>query len=398
MRIAYYTHYIGPKMNQIHFKDQKFSLAAGIKSQGIARALLLAGHDVTIYSVAIPIGNKDIKAFTEVEVFPEGKLTIKYPDLHLYSKRGPLNELRLHKLMRKDHKENPYDIFVYYNIMYGSCMHLNLFKNAIRILEYEDNIFNKFLEGGKRKLTWLRKIENRYVLRNSDGAFAVSMGILNDQEIKDRVITPGVINDEVKESVSSRINTISKDKPVRLIIMGGTGWDKGTDVLFKAMCLVETPCILDIYSNISLYNSIQSLYDTMPERHKVEFKGFKPHRELIQILDREADILLCTTRNLGVRPQGAGFPSKMLDYSATGRPIVSSELAMLDDEFNQCVTYYESDSPESLAAKIEEVIANYDNKVQKALALQQIVLSQYTIEGTSMKLQSLIKKLVNKKR
>jgi len=397
MRIAYYTHYIGPTLYDLHFKSQKYSFAAQIKSQGIARALMLAGHEVVIYSVAIPVGNTIIEGFTETENFPEGQLTIKYPRLRLYPKNGIINDFFLRKIMKKDHRDNPYDVFVYYNIDYSKLIHLSIFKNTIRILEYEDNVFNKYLEGGKSKSRVLSQLYNKYVLNRTDGAFAVSKGILNDQEVKDRIIIPGVINDEVIASISPKVHSLALDRPVKLVIMGGTGWDKGTDVLLQALYYVKTPCHLEMYSNINLYDSIRSLFESMPNRHIVEFKGFLPHKKLIERIDSDADILLCTTRSLGVRPHAAGFPSKILDYSATGRPIVSSELAQLDDQFNSCITYYEGDSPESLANKIEEVIANYDFKVQKALELQKLVLERYTIEGTSKMIQSLLFEL-NKSR
>ena len=119
------------------------------------------------------------------------------------------------------------------------------------------------------------------------------------------------------------------------------------------------------------------------------------HAELIRTLDREADILINTTRSMGVGAQSAGFPFKMMEYASTGRPIVSSEIGKLDPDYNSCITYYEGESPEAIAATIEEVIADYDEKVRHALELQKRVLNEYTIDGTGAKLDIFFKAIVN---
>ena len=81
----------------------------------------------------------------------------------------------------------------------------------------------------------------------------------------------------------------------------------------------------------------------------------------------------------------------MMEYASTGRPIVSSDIGKLDEDYNSYITYYDGESPETIAAAIEEVIANYDSKVQSALQLQKRVLAEYTIEGTGKKLDTFFK-------
>ena len=152
--------------------------------------------------------------------------------------------------------------------------------------------------------------------------------------------------------------------------------------------------MVSVYVNCDLDETLKKLIHEFPERHQFRFKGYMEHAELIKTLDREADILINTTRSMGVGAQAAGFPFKMMEYASTGRPIVSSEIGKLDENYNKHITYYESETPDAIADAIENVIAHYDEKVRLALDLQKLVLSEYTIDGTGKKLKAFFNQIV----
>ena len=308
---------------------------------------------------------------------------------------GPLTELIHFWRLLKETRKRKYDAYVYYNINKGTVLQFPLFSKSIRIIDYEDNVFNKALAGGKAHNLFLKRFFYKRLVCGTQGMFAVCQGMMENVPIKHKVLTPGIINEEVCESVSNRVNTLTEGKPVHLIISGGMGYDKGTDLLIQALKYVKYPCVLDFYSNINVYEPAVAYLKELPAFHQVNFKGYRPHRELITIMDSDADILLCTTLTLGVAPQSAGFPSKMLEYCATGRPVVSGELAKLDETFNSHITYFHEETPQSLAAAIEDVIINYEEKVKNALELQKIVLSRYTIEGTSERIKEMLDNIIH---
>ena len=79
------------------------------------------------------------------------------------------------------------------------------------MLEYEDNIFNKALVGDRNNFVWIkRKLYNRIISR-TDGVMAVCNGLMLP-EIQHRVLTPGIINEEVVNNVSTRVNKIKRGK------------------------------------------------------------------------------------------------------------------------------------------------------------------------------------------
>ena len=390
MRIAYMTAYLGTEFMEKYGKGKRFALSGPFKSLGIARSMMAAGHKVTIYSPGVTTCNVRVPAFTEYEEYPEGKLAIKYCDILSKRRCDPINQVRIASFIKKEHKREHFDVLVYYNITLGAALLVKSLKDCINVLEYEDNIFNRALIGNKNNFVWFKtKLYNR-IIKNTQGIMAVCNGLMLP-EVSNRVLTPGIVNEEVSTNVSTRVNKLEAGKPITIILTGGIHYSKGGDLLVGAMKYIQTPCVVKAYGNCNLDERLKALIAEVPAIHKFEFNGYMEHAELIRTLDRDADILINTTRSMGVGAQAAGFPFKMMEYASTGRPIVSSEIGKLDAEYNRHITYYDGEDHKSIASTIEDVIAHYDEKVQLALELQKRVLSEYTIEGTGKKLDAFFK-------
>ena len=393
MRIAYITNFISPTFSEKFCKGKNYTVSATLKSTAIARALLKAGHEVIIYSPALTVCNKLIKAHCEQIHYPEGEITLYYPNIISYPKCSFINSFLLRKLLKKHLKIWSYDILLYYNITLDSALNLHDFRNKIRILEYEDNIFNKALRGGHNRFEWLKGKLFNFVIKRTDAAIITGKNMLKDFKSLPKIQIPGAINEDVIENIDKSINPSKLCYPVKLLMAGGLHYSKGPDLIIKALYNISTPCEIHFYGHGTLDKEANEMIRFLPKQHKIIIHGFVSHKELIRIMSEETHILVNSTRSMGVDEQSEGYPFKMLEYAATGIPIISSKIGKLDDEFNKLVNFYETENPNEISNVIKFVINDYDNCVKNAHKLQSHVLKEYSIPGITAKLELFIKEI-----
>jgi len=389
MNIAYLTPYLSKNFMETYGKGKSFALSGSFKSLGIARAMMSAGHNVTIFSSGVTSCDTIVKAHTEFEDYPEGRLRIEYCDIISKHKCAPINEMRAARLARR--MSGQFDALVYYNISLEAALAIKAFKRKIKVIEYEDNIFNKAVAGDKNPFEFFKKRLYEFLRKRTDGVMSVCNGLMDFAPVS--VLTPGIISEDVLSNIHFEKRKLDADTPVHIILTGGMHYSKGGDLLVKSMSFIKTPCIVTVYGNCELNESTKKLIAEVPDIHLFEFKGYMPHDELIKTLDKDADILINTTRSMHVGAQAAGFPFKMMEYASTGRPIVSSEIGKLDEDFNKHITYYYGENPADIAAAVEKVISTYDECSQKACELQKMVVKEYSIAGIGEKLSSFFKKV-----
>jgi glycosyltransferase involved in cell wall biosynthesis len=386
LKILYISNYLGPEFVNSYCRSKSYSISGTLKSTAIARSLLRSGHEVTICSPGVTVCNKIIKSHTEKVSFPEGELTVEYPIILSFRKCSFLNSLFLTTLIRKRALHKASHVLVYYNISLDAALNLPLFGNKIRILDYEDNIFNKALKANSNRYESVKEVLFKYVIKRTDAAILTGLGMLSKNEVGSKVFIPGAIDEDVLTNISFSQKSLDRGKPIKLLLAGGLHYSKGPDLVIKALSYIQYPCILAFYGSGVLDKDALELISTVPSYHKVIQNGFVQHDELIRIMSNDAHILLNTTRDMGVSQGSAGYPFKMMEYAASGCPIVSSRIGRYDEDFNRLVTFYENEDPEEIGKAIKYVIENYQDCARKSLLLQSRVISEFSIDGISQKL------------
>ncbi|MDD2199875.1 MAG: glycosyltransferase family 4 protein [Bacteroidales bacterium] len=394
MKIAYICNYIGSEFITSHCQKQKLTVSGIFKSHAIASALCMAGNEVVIYSPATVNCNKFITSFTETIHF-DHKATAKvvYPHIFSFRKMSILNSITLRKKIKKELKKEKFDAVIFYNINSNSYFNIKPFNKLIKILEYEDNIFNVSTQSPSKLNNFINVLCYKKVVKNIDGAIIVGKNMLAHYSNLKKVLIPGVVSNVVLENINFQPKKRILPDKIKLVLAGGTHYSKGADLLMQALNYINYPCELIFYGAGSIDNGLKNYMSELPKQHKVKHLGLKPHDEMIRIMSNNADILMNTTKSMGVPPQTAGFPFKMLEYAATGRPIVSSQIGKLNDDFNKYIVYYESESPKAIADAINYTINNYESCIQNASRLQDYVLKNYKIENISKKLNEFINNL-----
>lgn len=93
---------------------------------------------------------------------------------------------------------------------------------------------------------------------------------------------------------------------------------------------------------------------------RVEVKGFLPNEE-VDAICRSADILL-SVREPKIGDNVVNYPSKIPNYLAWGKPIVSTWVPSLSHEYRDILEVPADDTPEAFVRKIDEVLMWNDKR------------------------------------
>lgn len=395
MNIAYVCNYLGPQFLQKYCGNKSFSISATLKSTAIIRAFLHAGHQITVFSPGITVCNQYIKKHEEMVVFPEGEVRVIYSNILSYRKMSVVNSFFLMKTIRETNLTENFNVLLYYNVTFDAALNLKTFKNKIKILEYEDNIFNKALRGNKNKGEWFKKQLFNFVIKRTDASIIVGKNMLKDNTSLIKVHIPGAINEDVLDNISFDFKKWNGSFPVKISLAGGIHYSKGADLIIKALDYIDFPVELNFYGSGAFDNYTSNLLQNCPKIHSVINNGYVAHKDLIKILSQDSHILINSTRNMGVEANSEGYPFKMLEYAATGRPIVSSTIGRLDDDFNKCISFYDTEDPQDVAEAIKKVVRNYNTYSEYAFNLQKRVVEEYSVVGISKKIEQFIYQINN---
>jgi glycosyltransferase involved in cell wall biosynthesis len=137
----------------------------------------------------------------------------------------------------------------------------------------------------------------------------------------------------------------------RIVYSGGLYSEHGIDLLLQAFNLANQP---DWRLLITGYGDKKEVirYASM-KNPCIEYKGFLSTQELFSLY-RSADVLV-NPRLTATKLARMAFPSKLVEYLGTGKPVVSTLLPSMNDELKKHLVIASSDTPAELLRCLETV-------------------------------------------
>ncbi len=150
---------------------------------------------------------------------------------------------------------------------------------------------------------------------------------------------------------------------------------KGVDVLFDAHSLLDAGEVIYFVGGTDEdLVRYRAKWEAAGAPQNICIAGRKPHQEIPTWL-RAADIL--TIPNTARDPAGSieSSPSKLMEYMASGRPIIASDVPAIRDVLDDSMGYFaKPDSPEAIAAQIRAVFADQGAAEKKARAAREFAV------------------------
>lgn len=286
---------------------QNLSPAGNKFQNNLIRALKLR-HDVKIVSFInynVEIEYEELKKECEkigiIPVFIQGK------KLQAFQEYRQITENLL----------NWTDIVITYNILYpwfGIAQKAQkMGKKAVSIIADYTN--------WKEESSLLKKLYALFIikeLRNFKNLIVLSSSVKEFSKKKQNIY---VMNGAIQVKDFEEIKEPKKKGNINFVYTGGLSKVVGTDLLIKAFTRIKNDNIRLFISGHGgeLTDSVKNINELDP---RIVYLGFLSRDEYMKLL-AEADVLI-NPRNMDFKQNKYNFPSKILEYLATGRIVIST--------------------------------------------------------------------------
>lgn len=216
----------------------------------------------------------------------------------------------------------------------------------------------------------LRKLQNRMIYRylnRVDRFVVLTEQMTGPLRVGNRpwLRMEGICNAKVSRKAPEAPDTKA------ILYTGTLHYQYGIGALLQAFRSIEDPLSeLWICGSGEAEKEILELSRQDP---RVKFYGFCSQQEVAQLRDKAA-VLVNPRTNEGEYTKYS-FPSKTMEYMASGKPVVMYKLDGIPEEYDQYLFYADpEDAGQGLKKALEEVLAHYDEAMQKASQAQAFVL------------------------
>ncbi len=199
---------------------------------------------------------------------------------------------------------------------------------------------------------------------------------------KPNVIIEGLVTDEVLP----KNNNLESDTFLKSILYTGSlNTEFGIEMLLDAFQRIDD-------SNVELWicgsgETESKIKEKAKVNRRIKFFGYVSN-EKARALQNKATILINPRKNDATYTKYS-FPSKTMEYIASGKPVIMYKLDGIPNEYDEHLYYVDSDSVEDLKDKIIEVL----NKSPEELKQNGLISQKWLIENKNIKSQ--VKKITD---
>ena len=238
-----------------------------------------------------------------------------------------------------------------------------------------------------KKELWVVSVIKKIIIKSSiwisnqyDGYiyFTKYMNEMLNNKGRNWLVVEGMINREYFSNDSNQY-----DEKIKYIMYAGTLHEKfGIASLVEAFTKLENKNVeLWIFGQGDYLNKIKNI----SENHsKIKYKGLKNKSEIFEI--SKSALFLINPRPSSEEFTKFSFPSKTLEYLASGRPLLTTNLIGIPNEYREYIYIFSDESTNMMAKKIDELI-KLDEKV---LSLKGISAKKFVLDKKNIEIQTKI--------
>lgn len=359
------------------FHNRAFTRSSNNVLQGIAESLWQRGYHEMISFCPMPsfpdgkmwVGSKQVIFDSGLKVFIVPTLNIKILK-NLFE--GVYTFFYVLKWAFKHRNEK--NTILVYNIydppivfLYNAC---RLSKTKLFAILYDLGVPPKRLSLSKATMFAYKLSEKsaKKYIHQLDGRIVINESIIHYYcPNKDFLLIDGGINAKVIENLFPLTETPSD---IYTFICAGMLWDQnGTKLILNAMKLNDNPRIKVLFAGKGI--DVTLIKEAAKKDTRIEYLGMLTMEELFKVYE-QSDVLM----NLRIEEEiDFHFPSKLLEYLATGKYVISTSIAHAKRDYGEFLEILDKPDPTLLC----DLMNNITRISKKNLSMRGIKQRQFML-------------------
>lgn len=248
-----------------------------------------------------------------------------------------------------------------------------------------------------KKLKRLDKRVTKLLTRKADILIGLAPKLIediNNDVIK--LVFPGILNkdfsNEIKNArVKQKNIDVVKDKCFKVVYAGGLHDVYGIKTLTDAILTFDKNVNIEMLF-LGKGNQLDYIKEMSILDSRIEYGGFLNGSELITRI-QEADLLINPRPTL-LDFSSHSFPSKLIEYLATGIPVLTTRIASIPHDLEQLFYYIDDESKAGIQQAIVSVMTEEPKqRYLKALKAKNYIEKAYSEEAIAEKINHIVKQL-----
>jgi glycosyltransferase involved in cell wall biosynthesis len=202
----------------------------------------------------------------------------------------------------------------------------------------------------------------RWLIPRFDGHIAVADRIMKDFAPDRRYVRVegGILPEKFRTAPRIHSNRRGPNEPFVVVAAGSLDEANGVDVLLEAMSSLESP---DVRVCIAGDGPLAPLVRQVAARDpRLTYCGYLSFDDVLSLY-ATADLLVNVRVTKSIQTRYF-FPSKLIEYLASGVPVLTTRTGHVEEEFGDAALFLDDETPTGLASRLKEIMSMDRNELQ----------------------------------
>lgn len=231
----------------------------------------------------------------------------------------------------------------------------------------------------------------RWLVRRADGYICLSPAMIDSFRLsKPTICFPGILSSEFQKALAAGGRSLDKGSECSTILYaGGLTSAYGVDALIDAVQSIDSPRV-----RLVLYgrgDQQERIADLASRDERFRYGGFVGDDELVPAL-MAADLLV-NPRPVAKLFSALSFPSKLIEYLATGRPVLTTRISSIPTTLAPYFNFIQEEGASGIRTALIGLLGALEDAEEKAAKGRLAVMDELSEPMIGKKISALMQEI-----